>query len=160
MRNAYHQEYKVQQMPLKVNRCRHNRKHFGIFVLIISDSWTGYSSLDCHSWLLRDCRSCFQVLLTFRVSIEKTDVNLLALPLCVSWVFFFAVFIIIYLFYISVFWLLCDSKHFFSVLVYLYFICLFLFNRHLFLYIGEIFFCDFAEYIFSVFDLGIFLLYP
>lgn len=73
--------------------------------------------------------------------------------------FFFADFIIIYLFYIPVFWLLCDPEHFFSVLVYLYFICLFLLNRHLFLYTGEIFFYDFAEYVFSVFDLGIFLLY-
>lgn len=55
--------------------------------MIIIDSFTGYSSLDCHSWLLRDCRSCIQALLTFRVSIEKTDVNLIAPPLCVSWVF-------------------------------------------------------------------------
>lgn len=127
--------------------------------MIIIDSFTGYSSLNCHSWLLRDCRSCIQALLTFRVSIEKTDVNLIAPPLCVSWVFSLQILLSFtysiyqcFDYYVTqsisfLFWSICILYAFFFL------------NRHLFLYTGEIFFYDFAEYVFSVFDLGIFLLY-
>ena len=54
---------------------------------IVIESFAGYSSLGCHPCSLRVGRISIQVLLAFRVSMEKSGVILIGLPLYVTWPF-------------------------------------------------------------------------
>lgn len=58
-----------------------------LFLLIMIDSFFGYSSLRLHLWFLRICRTSFQVFLAFRVFIEKSEVILMGLFSYVTWSF-------------------------------------------------------------------------
>ena len=49
--------------------------------LIVNDSLAVYSSLDLHPWSLSFCSTSIQDLLVFMVSIEKSAVSLIGLPL-------------------------------------------------------------------------------
>ena len=49
--------------------------------LIVNDSLAGYSSLGLHPWSLSFCSTSIQDLLTFMISIEKSSVSLIGLPL-------------------------------------------------------------------------------
>ena len=49
--------------------------------LIVNDSLAGYSSLDLHPWSLCFCSTSIQYLLAFMVSIQKSGVSLIGLPL-------------------------------------------------------------------------------
>ena len=49
--------------------------------LIVNDSLAGYSSLGLHPWSLSFCSTSIQDLLAFMVSIEKSSVCLIGLPL-------------------------------------------------------------------------------
>ena len=61
-----------------------------------------------------------QDLLVFRVSVEKSSVNLIGLPLYVTWPFSLIAFNILSLFCaFRVLILLCDERIFFSDLIYL-----------------------------------------
>lgn len=51
------------------------------------DSLAGYSGLGWHLWSFRVCRASLQTLLGFRVSIQKSSVILMGLPLHVAWSF-------------------------------------------------------------------------
>ena len=49
--------------------------------LIVNDSLAGYSSLGLYPWSLSFCSTSIQDLLVFMVSIEKSGVSLIGLPL-------------------------------------------------------------------------------
>ena len=49
--------------------------------LIVNDSLAGYSSLGLHPWCLSFCSTSIQDLLAFMISIEKSGVSLIGLPL-------------------------------------------------------------------------------
>ena len=49
--------------------------------LIVNESLAGYSSLGLHPWSLSFCSTSIQDLLAFMVSIEKSGVSLIGLPL-------------------------------------------------------------------------------
>ena len=49
--------------------------------LIVNDSLSGYSSLGLHPWSLSFCSISIQDLLAFMVSIEKSGISLIGLPL-------------------------------------------------------------------------------
>ena len=50
-------------------------------LLIVNNSLAGYSSLGLHPWSLSFCSTSIQDLLAFMVSIEKSGVSLIRLPL-------------------------------------------------------------------------------
>ena len=50
-------------------------------LLIVSNSLAGYSSLGLHPWFLSFCSTSIQDLLAFMISIEKSGVSLIGLPL-------------------------------------------------------------------------------
>ena len=50
-------------------------------LLIVNNSLAGYSSLGLHPWSLSFCSTSIQDLLAFMVSIEKSGVSLIGLPL-------------------------------------------------------------------------------
>ena len=54
---------------------------------IVIESFAGYSSLGWHPCSLSTGRISIQVLLAFRVSMEKSGVILIVLPLYVTWPF-------------------------------------------------------------------------
>jgi hypothetical protein len=56
-------------------------------------------SLDWHVWCFRSCRISVQALLASRVSIEKSDIILISLPLYVTWPFSLETFNILSLFW-------------------------------------------------------------
>ena len=49
--------------------------------LIVNDSLTEYSSLGLHPWSFSFCSTSIQDLLAFMISIEKSGVSLIGLPL-------------------------------------------------------------------------------
>ena len=49
--------------------------------LKVNDNLAGYSSLGLHPWSLSYCSTSIQDLLAFMVSIEKSGVSLIGLPL-------------------------------------------------------------------------------
>ena len=49
--------------------------------LIVNDSFAGYSSLGLNQWSLSFCSTSIHDLLAFMVSIEKSGVSLIGLPL-------------------------------------------------------------------------------
>ena len=65
---------------------------------MVIESFSGYSSLGWHLCSLRVCMSSAQDLLAFIVSIEKSGVILIVLPLYVTWPFSLAAFNILSLF--------------------------------------------------------------
>jgi hypothetical protein len=65
---------------------------------MLIESFAGYSSLGWHLCSLRVCMTSDQALLTFIVSVEKSGVILIGLPLHVTWPFFLTAFNIISLF--------------------------------------------------------------
>jgi hypothetical protein len=54
---------------------------------MITENFAGYSSLGLHLYYHRACMTFVQDLLAFRVSVEKSGVILIGLPLYVSWPF-------------------------------------------------------------------------
>jgi len=80
---------------------------------MLIESFAGYASLGWHLCSLRVCMTSDQSLHAFIVSVEKSGVILIGLPLCGTWPFSLAAFNVLSLF--SVFSvLLCDEKIFFS----------------------------------------------
>ena len=65
---------------------------------MVIESFAGNSRLGCHLWFSRDCKTSAQVLLSFRISVEKSEVLLIELPLYVTWHFALATFNILYFF--------------------------------------------------------------
>ena len=57
---------------------------------MLIESFAGYISLGWHPWSLSVCITSVQDLLAFIVSIEKSGVILMGLPLYVTWPFSFA----------------------------------------------------------------------
>ena len=51
---------------------------------IVIESFPGYNSLGWHLWSLSVCRTSIQDILAFRVSVEKSDIILIGLPLYVT----------------------------------------------------------------------------
>jgi hypothetical protein len=66
---------------------------------MLIESFAGYSSLGWHLYSLRVCMTSDQALLAFIVSIGKSGIILMGLPLYVTWPFFLIAFNIISLFY-------------------------------------------------------------
>ena len=60
-------------------------EYFGFSISV--DCFAGYSSLGWHLYSLRVCMTSDQALLAFVVSVEKSDVILIGLPLYVTWPF-------------------------------------------------------------------------
>ena len=56
---------------------------WSIFIspLIVNNGLAGYSSLGLHPWSLSFCSTSIQDLSVFMVSIEKSDVSVIGLPL-------------------------------------------------------------------------------
>ena len=54
---------------------------------MLIESFAGCSSLGCYPWSLSVCRTSVQDLLAFIVSMEKSGVILIVLPLYVTWPF-------------------------------------------------------------------------
>ena len=67
---------------------------------MVIDSIAGYSSLGWHPWSLNVCIMFDQDLLAFTVSIEKSGVIMIGLPLYVTWPFSFAALNILYSVYL------------------------------------------------------------
>ena len=65
---------------------------------MLIESFAGYSSLGWHLCSLRVCMTSDQALLAFIVSVEKSGVILIGLPLYVTWPFSLAAFNILSLF--------------------------------------------------------------
>ena len=65
---------------------------------MLIESFARYSSLGWHLCSLRVCMSSEQALLSFIVSVEKSGIILIGLPLYVTWPFSFAAFNILSLF--------------------------------------------------------------
>ena len=59
---------------------------------MLIESFVGYNSLGWHLCSLRACMTSDQALLAFIVSVEKSGVILIGLPLYVTWPFFIAVY--------------------------------------------------------------------
>ena len=59
---------------------------------MVIGSFAGYSSLFWHPWSLNICKTSVQALLDFRISVEKSGVILIGLPLSVTWPFYLAMF--------------------------------------------------------------------
>jgi hypothetical protein len=55
------------------------------FPSIVIESFPGYSSLGWHLWSLRDCKTSTQVIDAFKVSVERSIVIRIGLPLYVTW---------------------------------------------------------------------------
>lgn len=100
-------------------------------------------------------------LLAFKVSVQKSGVILVGLPLCVMWPFTLASFNIFSSVHL-VFWLLCGSRIFFSCSIYLI-LCKLLVYLQESLQVRKFFFYDFAENSFCDFEpclcLPLFLLF-
>ena len=60
--------------------------------------FSGYSSLDWHMWFFRGCKISVEALLAFSVSVEKSGVILIGLPLYITWPFSLVAFNILSLF--------------------------------------------------------------
>lgn len=87
----------------------------------VTESFAGHGSLGWHLWSYRICETSVQTFLTFRDSIEKSGVILIAIPLC-YWIFFPSRFSILFLYSMGlVFWLSCAKGNLFSGTVYLMF---------------------------------------
>ena len=67
---------------------------------MVIEGFAGYSSLGWHLCSLRVCVTSDQALLAFIVSVEKSGIILIGLPLCVTWPFFLVAFNILSLFYV------------------------------------------------------------
>jgi hypothetical protein len=65
---------------------------------MVIESFAECSSVGWHLSSLRVCRTSVQVLLAFRISIEKSDGTLISLPVYVTWPFLVAAFNIFSLF--------------------------------------------------------------
>ena len=52
---------------------------------VVIESFTGYSSLGCHMWSFRGCKTCRHTFLDFTVSVEKLVVIVIGLSLYVNW---------------------------------------------------------------------------
>jgi hypothetical protein len=82
---------------------------------MVIESFAGITSLSWHLWSLRACMTSVQGLLAFRVSVEKSDVILIGMPLYVTWLFPFTAFNIISLFCtFSVLIIMCQEDFLFS----------------------------------------------
>jgi hypothetical protein len=65
---------------------------------MVIESFVGYSNLGWHLLSLTDCKTLVQVLLAFRVSVEKSSVILIHLSLYATWPFSLGAFNILSLF--------------------------------------------------------------
>jgi hypothetical protein len=59
---------------------------------MLTESFAGYSSLDWRLYSIRICMTSDQALLAFKVSIEKSGLILIGLPLYITWSFSLAAF--------------------------------------------------------------------
>jgi hypothetical protein len=88
---------------------------------MVIDSFVEYRSLGWHLCFLRGWMTSVQLLLVFTVSVEKSGVIRIGLPLYVTWHFPLTAFSILSLFCAFMFWLLCDRRNFFFGPIYLVF---------------------------------------
>ena len=64
--------------------------NFSVIISVLSlynYSFAGYSSLGWHLWSFVVSRTSIQELVAFKISIEKSGVILMGLPVCVTWSF-------------------------------------------------------------------------
>ena len=84
------------------------------FLSMVIESFAGYSILGCRLWVLRVYSTSAQALLAFRLSVEKLGVNLIGLPLYVTWPFSLWLLIFFLCLVHLGFSLLCDRRYFCS----------------------------------------------
>jgi hypothetical protein len=117
---------------------------------MVIESFVGYSSIGWHLWFFfffffRGCKIPVQDVLASRVSVEKSGIILIGLPLYVTWPFSLATFNI-----------LCSVDFVFDYYVVGGYSFLFqsnwcsirfmYFYRHIFFYLDKVFLYDFVEY--------------
>ena len=81
---------------------------------MVIESFAGYRSLGWHLWSLNVCIMLDQDLLAFIVSIEKSGIFLIGMPLYVTWPFSFAALNILSLFFVVSVLIIMWQKDFFG----------------------------------------------
>lgn len=121
-------------MPSVDRYCLNSALSWNFFLspYIAVEGFVGDSSLGWLLLRLRFQRTSFQVLLVLRVSIEKSDVIRIQLPLYVTWYFYLELSILFFLFCKLCVSIINVEGNFFSGLFGILYVFLYL-DRHLFL---------------------------